>query len=107
MDGKGLEVNVEKTKVMRYRKGGRRWKKVVWKRKRREIEEVRKFKYLGYMENERQKKIHEGKSKERSGGHEGGHRGWGKRRFEKDWARRLWLFDRLVWGAVMEYGMEI
>lgn len=32
--------------------------------------------------------------------------GIGKRSFWKDWARRLWLFDRLVW-AVMSYGIEI
>lgn len=30
----------------------------------------------------------------------------GKRRFGKDWDRRLWLFDRLVW-TVMGYGAEI
>lgn len=30
----------------------------------------------------------------------------GKRRFGKDCARRLWLFDRLVW-AVISYGVEI
>jgi len=49
VEGKGLEVNVEKTKVMRCRRGGGRWKKVVWKWKGREIEEVKKFKYLGYV----------------------------------------------------------
>lgn len=32
--------------------------------------------------------------------------GIGKSRFENDWARRLWLFNKLVW-AVMEYGVEI
>lgn len=32
--------------------------------------------------------------------------GIGKRRFEKDWARRMWLFDRLVW-AVISYSVEI
>lgn len=33
---------------------------------------------------------------------------WGieKRRFGKDWGKRLWLFDRLVW-TVMVYGVEI
>lgn len=37
MDGK---VNVKKSKVMRCRRGGGRWKKVIWKWKGREIEEV-------------------------------------------------------------------
>lgn len=32
--------------------------------------------------------------------------GIGKRRFGKDWGRRLWLFDSLIW-TVMGYGMEI
>lgn len=32
--------------------------------------------------------------------------GLGKRKFERDWGRRLWLFDRLVW-TVMSYGVEI
>lgn len=32
--------------------------------------------------------------------------GIGKRRFGKDLARRLWLFDRLIW-AVISYGVEI
>ncbi|XP_070530007.1 golgin subfamily A member 6-like protein 22 [Cardiocondyla obscurior] len=30
----------------------------------------------------------------------------GKKKFGKDWGRRLWLFDRLVW-TVMSYGVEI
>lgn len=28
-----------------------------------------------------------------------------KRRFIRDWRRRIWLFDKLVW-TVMAYGME-
>lgn len=32
--------------------------------------------------------------------------GIGKRRFGADWARRLWMFDRLVW-IVMGYRMKI
>lgn len=32
--------------------------------------------------------------------------GIGKRRFGKDWGRRLWLFDRLVW-SVVSYEVEI
>jgi len=30
----------------------------------------------------------------------------GKRKFGKDWARRMWLFDRLVW-TVISYGVEL
>ncbi|CAD6216017.1 GSCOCG00011230001-RA-CDS, partial [Cotesia congregata] len=32
--------------------------------------------------------------------------GLGKWKFGSDWARRIWLFDRLVW-SVMSYGVEI
>lgn len=49
VDEKGLEVNVGKTQAMRCRKGGGRQKKMVWKRKGKVIEEVKKFKYLGYV----------------------------------------------------------
>ena len=31
VDGKEFEVNVGKTKVMRCRKGGGRWKRVTWR----------------------------------------------------------------------------
>lgn len=30
----------------------------------------------------------------------------GKRRFRRDWGRRVWLFDVLVW-LVMGYGVEV
>ena len=32
--------------------------------------------------------------------------GIGRRRFGKDWGKRVWLFDRLVW-SVISYGVEI
>jgi len=32
--------------------------------------------------------------------------GRGRRKFGKDWSRRLWLFDRLIW-TVLSYGVEI
>jgi len=31
--------------------------------------------------------------------------GIGKRRFRRDWRRRIWLFDTLVW--TVSYGMEV
>lgn len=30
----------------------------------------------------------------------------GKRRYGKDWGRRLWMFDRLIW-TVLRYRVEI
>ncbi|KYN20536.1 hypothetical protein ALC57_07111 [Trachymyrmex cornetzi] len=32
--------------------------------------------------------------------------GIGKRKFGKDWKRRVWLFDKLIW-AMVSYGVEI
>lgn len=32
--------------------------------------------------------------------------GIGKRRFGKDWGKRMWMFDRLVW-TMIGYGVEI
>lgn len=32
--------------------------------------------------------------------------GIGKRKFGRNWKRRMWMFDRLVW-TVMSYGVEI
>jgi len=104
---KRLELNVDKTKVMRFRKGKGRMRKREWWWKGKEIKEVKEFRYLGYMF-------------QKNGGQEAQIRdrikraamvmgqvwGIGKRRYGKDWGRRLWLFDRLVW-TVMEYGVEI
>lgn len=107
VEQKGLEVNVEKTKVMRCRRGGGRQKKIVWKWRGKEVEEVKKYKYLSYtmMANGGQKehileRVKKGAAVMREVW------GLGKRKFRKDWARRLWLFDRLVW-SVVSYGAEI
>jgi len=49
IDRKGLEVNTEKTKILRFRKGGGRWKEYKWLWKGKMIGEVKEFKYLGYV----------------------------------------------------------
>ncbi|XP_025154445.1 uncharacterized protein LOC105180639 [Harpegnathos saltator] len=48
-EGKGLEVNREKTKVMRCRKNGGRCKEMDWRWKGKRVEEVKEYKYLGYV----------------------------------------------------------
>ncbi|XP_024883667.1 trichohyalin-like [Temnothorax curvispinosus] len=48
LDGKGLTLSIEKTKIMRFRKEGGRKKKYDWRWKGRKLEEVNEFKYLGY-----------------------------------------------------------
>jgi len=74
---------------------------------RKRIEEVKEFKYLGY-------------TLQRNGGQEAHVReriakaatmisqiwGIGKRRFGKNWKRRVWLYDTLVW-TVMGYDVEV
>lgn len=73
------------------------------------MEEVKEFSYLGYK-------------LQRNGGQEGQIKerirkaavvmgqvwGLGKRRFGKDYGRRLWLFDKLVWTVLSwrDLGME-
>ena len=44
---KDMELNVEKSKMLVFRKGGRK-EKNVWRWEGKEIEEVRTYKYLGY-----------------------------------------------------------
>lgn len=48
LDRKKLEMNVEKTKMIRFRKGEVRITKVQWRWKGKRIEEVEEFSYLGY-----------------------------------------------------------
>lgn len=107
MDKKRLEVNVDKTKIMRFKKEGGRMKKVEWRWKGKRIEEVKEFAYLGYK-------------LQRNGGQEAQVKdrvrkagavirqvwGMGKRRFARDWMKRIWSMERLV-GTVLEYGAEI
>ncbi|XP_011883922.1 PREDICTED: golgin subfamily A member 6-like protein 22, partial [Vollenhovia emeryi] len=107
LDRKGLTLNSGKTKIMRFRAEGGRRKEIDWRWKGERIEEVKEFGYLGYK-------------LQRNGGQEAQVRervrraatamrqvwGIGKRKFGKDWRRRLWLFDRLVY-PVLEYGAEI
>ncbi|KZC11357.1 hypothetical protein WN55_02591, partial [Dufourea novaeangliae] len=82
-------------------------KKINWRWKEKEVEEMRKIKYLDYtlMENGgQQAHIEERVRKEAKviG------QLWGirKRRFEKKWGRRIWLFDKLVW-ATISYGVKV
>lgn len=49
LDKKKLDLNVDKTKIMRFRKRGGRMEKSNWKWKGNTIEEVKEFKYLGYI----------------------------------------------------------
>ncbi|XP_012231352.2 uncharacterized protein [Linepithema humile] len=104
---KRLELNLSKTKILRFRKGGGRMGKKIWRWRGKVIEEVKKFRYLGYtLKRNGKQEAHVREKVKRAAAIMGQVWGIGKRRFGKDWGRRLWLFDRLVW-TVMGYGAEI
>jgi len=46
---KNLQLNVEKSKMLCFRKGGGRRRRTKWRWKGKRIEEVIEFKYLGYV----------------------------------------------------------
>ncbi|XP_043276027.1 uncharacterized protein [Venturia canescens] len=107
IEGKGLEVNTGKTKVMRCRVGGGRKRKVVWQWGGVRIEEVNRYAYLGYVvraNGSQEEQVEERVMK--AAKIMGKVWGIGKNKFGSDWGRRVWLFDKLVW-PVVGYGVEI
>jgi len=80
---------------------------VSWRWKGKKLEEVKEYKYLGYtaQRNGRQDKVIRERVAKAMSVMEVV-RGIGKRRFGKDWRRKIWLFDKLMW-TVVGYGMEI
>ncbi|XP_076660673.1 uncharacterized protein LOC143364045, partial [Halictus rubicundus] len=102
---KGLEVNREKTKIIRFER--RRQEKKTWRWGDGTIEEVEEVKYLGYIFKKNGGQERQIEDRIRKGG--GAMRsvwGIGKRHFKDKYKRREWLFDVLVW-PVMAYGVEI
>lgn len=87
---KGLGLNVRKSKVMRFRREKGREKKMErwWKEER--LEEVKEFKYLEYVFQRNGGKETQVKERVRKGAAIMGQVwGIGKRRFGRDWSRRL------------------
>lgn len=79
---------------------GRRWKG-------KEVAEVRKFTYLGYtilIANGKQD-AHVGERVRKGVVVLGQVWRIKKRKFERDWGRRIWLFDKLVW-LIASYGIQ-
>jgi len=105
LERKKVDLNREKTKIVRFRKGGMRERKKDWRWKGRRIEEVLlRDKIPGVRTT---KEWRAGGASEGQGEEGGGDFGAiGKKRFGRDWGRRLWLFDRLVW-TVMGYWVEV
>jgi len=71
------------------------------------IEEVKEFKYLGYvLQKNGGQEAHIKDRVRRAAAGMGQIWGLEKRRFGGDWGRRIWLFDKLIW-TVLSYGVEI
>ncbi|KAH0818454.1 hypothetical protein GEV33_004337 [Tenebrio molitor] len=107
MRRKKLTVNVEKSKMMVFRKGGGRRKINEWRWEKDKIEEVKEFKYLGYVMNERNTAAaHVRELVKKANKIIGAVWGIGERKFGHDFRRRIMMFDSLVKSVVM-YGAEI
>lgn len=73
------------------------------------IEEVKEYKYLGYVIQRNEKQDGQVKDRIKRGAAVLGQIwGIGKRRFGNDWGKRVWLYDSLVWSVVAygDLGME-
>jgi len=89
---KKVELNPDKSKIVRFRRGGGREKKKDWKG--RKIEEIKEIKYLEYVLQKNGGQVAQVKDR--------GKKAaaimvqvWeiGKKRFGRDWGRRLQLFN--------------
>lgn len=49
LESKKIELNVDKSKVVRFKKQRERWKRREWKWKGKRIEELKKIKYVRYV----------------------------------------------------------
>lgn len=106
MKRKDLTLNVGKSKIMRFRRGGGREKKVYWRWKGGKIKEVKTYVSLGYrmqknggQERHIRERLKKGMKVMRQVW------GIGKRKFGEDWRKRICLFDKLVW-TVVGYGFR-
>lgn len=112
LEKKGLELNVKKTKMMRFRKGGVRIEKRDWKWKGKKLEEVKEYKYLGYtLQRNGGQEAHVKERIKKSSSDDG--RGVGNDRKEKIWReleqkdmafRQVDMDGIKLWGRDM--GME-
>ena len=107
IEKKGLELNIEKSKVMEFRKNGGRRKVTVFEWRDERIEEVKDAMYLGYKlqsDNGDGKHIRyiTGKANAVVG------KIWslGERKFKEDRKKRMRIFDALI-KSIMCYGVEV
>ena len=92
-----LTLNIDKSKVMCFKKGRRKKEKEKWTWMGKEIEEVDEFKYLGFtFYKNNSKNIHIEKIVKRGVLAIKQVWGLGERTFGEDWKGRIMLFDTLV-----------
>lgn len=104
---KGLIINVDKTKMMCFRKAGGRRKKIEFKIGGKEIETVKKFNYLGYeLKENNNEDAHMKYINGKVNSCMGKLWNFGERRFKDDWKLRMKIFDTMIQG-IMTYGVEI
>lgn len=107
LDKKKLEINMGKTKVMKFNKGGGRMKEIKWRWKGKRIEEVKEFIYLGYkLQRNGGQEAHMKDKVKKAGAVIKQVWGIGKRRFTGEWEKRICLCKKSV-GMVMEFGVEV
>lgn len=97
-------MNTNETKIMIFRRRGGDETDGYKSGKKTIIEEVKEFKYLGYvLQQNGGQKAH---IKDRVVTVMRQVWGIGKKRYGGDWGRRLWLFNNIVW-TVLSYKVEI
>lgn len=104
---RGLELNTEKSKIMRGRKAGGRKKKIKFTWEGRDIEEVSEFNYLGYMlQRNNGNEAHIKNLKKKAIMVLGKVWSIAERNFKDNWRKRMYLFEVLV-ESILMYGVEI
>lgn len=106
-EGKGLEVNEKKTKIIVFSKGGGKRKKRDWKWGEKEIEEVKSYDYLGYrITRNNTDNEHVKQRVKKANMAMGAIWGIGERNFKGDIKWRVKLFDAVI-KSILMYGVEI
>lgn len=109
LEGKKLSLNVDKSKVVIFKKGGGREprNKRIWWWKGEKIEEVKEIRYLGYiLQRNNRNEQHVKERVKKANVIMKWVWGFGERKFKGDWKWRCKLFDTLV-KSVLSYGVEI
>ncbi|KAL6418822.1 hypothetical protein ACFW04_011747 [Cataglyphis niger] len=88
LEKKGLELNVRKSKILRFKKRGGRERNVSWRWKGKVIGEVKEFTYLSYVMQKNGRQDAQIRDRLRKGAAVKG-QVWeiGKRKFKNDWEK--------------------